>query len=113
MYDRHVWHDEYLNTYSFIKDEHKVTLRPMHPEELVKRHMHVQVELMMRSGVVDHISKGKTVLIAVSKQKFKEEDNVPLDQKVELPEECEVFTIVNVANQAPFVDSFDSRTSLS
>ena len=70
MYDRHVWHDEYLNTYSFIKDEHKVTLRPMHPEELVKRHKHVQVELMMRSGVVDHIGNDKTVLIAVSKQKF-------------------------------------------
>ena len=106
-------HDECLNTYSFTKDGHKVTLRPMHPEELVKGYKPTQVELMMRSGVVGYINKGRSVLIAVSKEKPKEEDHVPLDPKVELLEEYEVFLIVNIEDQAPFVDPLDLRTSLS
>ena len=46
MYDRRVQHDGYLNTYSFMKDEHKIILRPLHPGELSKRHESMQVELM-------------------------------------------------------------------
>ena len=38
---------------------------------------------------------------------------MPLDPKVELPEECEVSTIFNVVDQASFVDPLDSRMSLS
>ena len=42
IFDRCMHHDGYLNTYSFTKDGHKVTLRPMHPEELDKRYEPVQ-----------------------------------------------------------------------
>ena len=38
---------------------------------------------------------------------------MPLDPKVELPEEHEVSTIINIVDKAPFVDPLDSRTSLS
>ena len=113
MYDRRVKHDGYLNTYSFMKDRHKVTLRPMHLEELAKRPKPVQVGFMMRTGVVSRINKGKHALIVVSKKKPNEEDYVPLDPRVELPEEYEVSLIFNVADLAPFVDPLDSRTSLS
>ena len=51
--------------------------QPLHPEEIAKRHKFVQLELMMRSGVVGHISKRRHVLIAMYKEKSKEEDHVP------------------------------------
>ena len=65
-YDRHVQHVGYLNTYSFTKDGHKVTLKPLHPNELAKRHKAMQDTLMTRSEIVGHINKGEHVLIAVS-----------------------------------------------
>ena len=93
-----------------MKDRHKVVLRPMHPDKLAKRYKPEQVELMMRSGVVDHVRKGKRVLFSMSKEKPKEENNMPL---VKLTEEHEVSSNLNVADQAPFMNPLDSRMNLS
>ena len=76
-------HNEYLNTYFITKDGHKVNLKPLHLEELAKRHRPIQDTLMTRSEVVGHINKGKPVLIALSIEECKEEGQVPLDAKVE------------------------------
>ena len=82
-YDRRVQHDGYLNTYSFTKDGHRIVLRPLHPEELAKRHKPMQDTLMTRSEVISHINKGELILIFVSKKESKEEDHIPLDPRVE------------------------------
>ena len=60
MFDRHVQHDGFHNTYSFTKDGHKIVLKPMHPEEFSKKPK--RVELMMRSGVEDYRSPRGSVL---------------------------------------------------
>ena len=75
-------HDGYLNNYSFTKDGHKVTLRPLHLEKLAKRHKLVQDALMTKSEVIGHINKGEPILIALSKKDSKEEDHMPLDPRV-------------------------------
>ena len=69
-------HDGYLNTYSFTKDGHKVTLKPLLPNELAKRNKVVQDTLMTRSEIVGHINKGELVLIVVSIEEPKEEGHV-------------------------------------
>ena len=82
----------------------------MHLGKFAKIPKPIQMELMMRSGVVDHVSKRRPIFSAMSKEKPKEDDNVPL---VELPKEHEVPLILIVEDQAPFVEGLDSRTSLS
>ena len=79
-YDRRVQHDGYLNTYSFTKDVHKVTLKQLHPEELDKWHKPVQDTLMTRSEVVGHINEREPILIVVCLEEPKEEGHGPLDQ---------------------------------
>ena len=71
-------HNGYHNIYSFTKDAHKICLRPLHPEELAKRHKPVQDTLMIKSEVIGHINKGELILIVVSKEESKEEEHVPL-----------------------------------
>ena len=64
-----------------MKDRHKITLKPLHPEELAKRHRPMQDTLMNRSEVVGHIKKGEPMFTAVSIEKRKEEGQVPLDPR--------------------------------
>ena len=78
-YDRRVQYDGYHNTYSFMKDRHKICLRPLHLKELAKRHKPVQDTLRMKSEVVGPINKGEPILISMSKEEPKEEEHVPLD----------------------------------
>ena len=76
-------HDGYLNTYSFTKNGHKVTLKPLHPDELAKIHKAMHDSLMTRSEIIGHINKGEHVLIVVSIEEPKEEGHVSLDPRVE------------------------------
>ena len=82
-YDRRVLYNRYLNTYSFTKDGHKITLRPLHPEELAKQHKLVQ-DTSTRSEVVGHINKVEHVLSVMSREESKEEDHVPLVPSIDV-----------------------------
>ena len=74
------------------KDGYKVVLKPMHLEEFAKKPKPERVELMMRSGAIDYLGKGRPILFAKAKEKPMEEDD-----------EFELS----------FVKGFDSSTSLS
>ena len=76
-------YDGYLSTYSIMKDGHKVTLKPLHPDELAKRHKVVQDTLMTRSEIIWHIDKEESVLIVVSIEEPNEEGHMSLDLSVE------------------------------
>ena len=80
-YDRRVQHDGYLNTYSFMMDGHKVTLKPLHPEELAKRHW--ADTLMTRSEIIGHMNKREPIVIVMSIKEPKEEGHVSLDPRME------------------------------
>ena len=65
----------------------------MHPEEFVKRPKPERVELMIRSGYVDHLGKRRPDLFAIAKEKLVKEDD-------------------DFVVERPFVEDLDSRTSL-
>ena len=69
-------------------------MKPMHPKKFAKTPQLERVELIMRSGVVNHIGKGRPVLFAKAKEKPMEEDDK--------------FVV-----ELLFMEGLDSRTSLS
>ena len=75
MFDPRVQQDGYHNTYSFIKDGYKIVLKPRRREEFAKKPKPEQLELMMRSGIVDYLAKGRPFLFSKAKEKPMEEDD--------------------------------------
>ncbi|XP_060170605.1 uncharacterized protein LOC132601543 [Lycium barbarum] len=74
-YDRRAHHDGYLNTYSFIVDGRKITLKPLHPRELNKKTKPMGDDaLLTRSQVVGHINKGEPLYIAIAIEDSQEEE---------------------------------------
>ena len=59
------------------------------------------------------MSKRRHVLIFISKEKTNQKDHVSFDLKVVLPEKYELSPIINVIDQASFVEGLDSKMSLS
>ncbi|XP_060177885.1 uncharacterized protein LOC132607824 [Lycium barbarum] len=74
QYDRRAYHDGYLNTYSFIVDGRKITLKPLHPRELNKKTKPMGDALLTRSQVFGHINKGEPLYIAIAIEDSQEEE---------------------------------------
>ena len=101
----------YISTRRHVLVSHISKRRPVFIA--VSKRRVVLIVVSKRRPVLITEFKRRPVLIAISKEKTKGEDNVPVDQKVNLPKEHVVSMIVNVAEHVPSVEGLDSRMSLS